>query len=84
MGHNPEEARCKLPGVLSHGNHMDVLNSPSNEMWQHMKSVPMREAHLTLGVQSFYQGLVCKHDWPQLLGLQPSRVKIGIHHKMHR
>lgn len=37
-----------------------VLNSPSNDVWKYALSIASQRAHMSLGVQGFYWGLITK------------------------
>lgn len=69
MGPPPEEARHRLPEVLSLWSPTGTLNSSSSALWQHAQMLPTREAHQTQCLE-FPLGLVTRAS---LNGYQLSR-----------
>lgn len=87
MGWCPGEIRCKLSHILSQYSNTDALNSPSNDVWQHMKSVANQESSLELWcpvvlLRVKNTEMQCPHDWSQLLRFQPPQIKIDSHQKI--
>lgn len=58
------EIRWKPPVVFSQWNTKDRHNSPSNDVWQYMQSMPTRKAHLSLGVQGLIGGQSHRYGLP--------------------
>lgn len=61
---NSGETIYKLLGVLSQWKHINMLKSPTNNVWHTWKMLPPGEAHPSLNVQGFYSfwwGVVQSH-----------------------
>lgn len=84
MGQSPEEAKFKLPRILSQWSHTGCASFPRQCCDNACEMSSTREAHLRLSAQGFYQGLFTQATYAQHVPkFQTLQMERGVWHKTH-